>query len=33
MIQKVYGEFAVYHVTVFRWYNMFSEERESIRDE
>ncbi len=23
MIQKVYGESAVYRVTVFRWYNTF----------
>ncbi len=33
MIQKVYGESAVYRATVFRWYNAFSEGRESIRDE
>ncbi len=33
MIQKVYGESAVHRVTVFRRYNAFSEERESIRDE
>ncbi len=25
MIQKVYGESAVHRVTVFRWYNAFSE--------
>ncbi len=33
MIQKVYGESAVHPVTVFRWYNAFSEGRGSIRDE
>ncbi len=33
MIQKVYGESAVQRATVFRWYNVFSEGRESIRDE
>ncbi len=33
MIQKVYGESAVHRVTVFHWYNVFSEERKSIRDE
>ncbi len=33
MIQKVYGESAVHRATVFRWYNTFSEGRESIRDE
>ncbi len=33
MILKVYGEFAVYCATVFRWYNAFSEGRESISDE
>ncbi len=33
MIKKVYGEFTVHHVTVFRWYNTFSEGQESIRDE
>ncbi len=32
MIQKVYGEFAVYCATAFYWYNEFSEERESICD-
>ncbi len=32
MIHKVYGESAVYHATVFHWYNAFSERRESIRD-
>ncbi len=25
MIQKVYGEYAVHHATVFHWYNVFSE--------
>ncbi len=33
MIQKVYGESAVYCATVFRWYNTFLEGRESIRVE
>ncbi len=33
MIQKVYGEFAVHCVTMFHQYNVFSEGRESIRDE
>ncbi len=33
IIQKVYGESAVHHVTVFCWYNAFSEGRESIRNE
>ncbi len=33
MIQKVYGESAVYHATVFHWYNAFSEGQESILDE
>ncbi len=33
MIQKVYDETAVHRATVFHWYNVFSEERESIRDE
>ncbi len=33
MIQKVYGESAVLRATVFCWYNMFSEGRESIYDE
>ncbi len=34
MIQKVYGESAVYRaIVVFLWYNMFSEGRESICDE
>ncbi len=33
MIQKLYGESAVHSATVFHWYNMFSEVRESIRDE
>ncbi len=30
MIQKVYSESAVHRATVFYWYNMFSEGRESI---
>ncbi len=33
IIQKVYGESAVHRITVFCWYNAFSEERESICDE
>ncbi len=33
IIQKVYVESAVHRATVFHWYNEFSEERESIRDE
>ncbi len=33
MIQKVYGESAVHHATVFHWYNVFSEGWELIRDE
>ncbi len=32
IIQKVYGESAVHRVTVFRWYNSFSEGQESICD-
>ncbi len=33
MIQKVYGESTVHCATVFHWYNVFLEWRESIRDE
>ncbi len=33
MIQKVYGESAVHHATVLRWYNTFSEGQESISNE
>ncbi len=33
MIQKVNGESTVHHATVFRWYNMYSEGGELIRDE
>ncbi len=33
MIQKVYGESAVHRVTVFHWYDTFSEGRELICDE
>ncbi len=33
MIQKVYGDSAVHRAAVFHWYNVFSEGRESIRDE
>ncbi len=33
MIEKVYCESIVYHATVFRWYNIFSEGQESIHDE
>ncbi len=33
IIQKVYGESTVHRATVFRWYNTFLEEWESIHDE
>ncbi len=33
MIQKVYGKSVVHRTAAFRWYDTFSEGRESIHDE